>query len=58
MLGLTGRLGPDVVAKAKSGKVRRRVQMTRRPFAFAFAGERLLLLLLKALSSGSNIAAF
>jgi hypothetical protein len=33
-------------------------QMTRRPFASASVGERLLLLLLRALASGSNVAAF
>jgi hypothetical protein len=57
MLGLTGRPDPDVVARmfregSKEG------QMTRRAFASASIGERLLLLLLRALASGSNLAAF
>jgi hypothetical protein len=58
MLGLTGRVDPDVVVRMSKPEGRRRVQMTRRPFAFASVGEKLLLLLLRALSSGSNIAAF
>jgi len=33
-------------------------QMTRRSFASASVGERILLLLLRALTSGSNLAAF
>jgi len=58
MLGPTGRPDPDVVAKMSSGKVSKERQMTRRPFASASVGERLLLLLLRALASGSNLAAF
>jgi hypothetical protein len=57
MLGPTGRLDPDVVAQmSREGK--KEGQMTRRSFASASVGERLLLLLLRALTSGSNLAAF
>jgi hypothetical protein len=58
MLGPTGRLDPDVVARDEFREGKKESQMTRRSFASASVGERLLLLLLRALMSGSNLAAF
>jgi hypothetical protein len=58
MLGPTGRLGPDVVAQMSTREGKKEGQMTRRSFASASVGERLLLLLLRVLTSGSNLAAF
>jgi hypothetical protein len=58
MLGPTGRLGQDVVARDELREGSKEGQMTRRSFASASVGERLLLLRLRALTSGSSLAAF
>jgi len=50
--------GPRCSGKDEFREGKKERQMTRRPFASASVGERLLLLLLRALASGSNLAAF